>query len=224
MKELVIMKPGTGDSLIDEKGIVHFPPVNWEFLPAGDAGTTRKVTAAGVCWRVQVKMGRRTISKGLWAPKETIDAAKNAMQATRQTDSYKKKLEASRNRRQQQQQIYVADFYESVKQFLNFHPCYQAEAEKMAQLICTHATPVGSGTVARTTRIPIEDRAAKAVIAWMRHQTTAYDDMEIARIKGERRRIRRLLAERSVKLLDAYRKGEPVPALCPLKKVLSLSM
>lgn len=50
-----------------------------------------------------------------------------------------------------------------------------------------HATPVGSGTVARTSRIPIERRAEAAVIAWLRHQTTAYDDMKIPRVKGRRR-------------------------------------
>lgn len=216
----IIMKPGPGNFLIDEQGVQHLPPVGWSFLPAGDAGVTRKVTAAGVCWHVQVKMGRRTISKGIWAPKETIEMAKNMMSAIRQTDSYQKKLEASRNRREYQQQVYVDNFFESVKMFLNFHSRYEAEANKMARLICDHATPVGSGTVARTTRIPIEERAAKAVIAWMRHQTTAYDDMQIARIKGERRRIRRLLAERSVRLLDAYRKGDSIPELCPLKKVL----
>ena len=84
-----------------------------------------------------------------------------------------------------------------------------------------HATPVGSGTVARTERIPVEERAEAAVIAWMRHQTTAYDDMSIARIKGERRRVRRMLAERSKSLLDAYRRSAAAPAACPLRRALS---
>ncbi len=68
--------------------------------------------------------------------------------------------------------------------------------------------------------IPLPRRAEAAVIAWMRHQTTAYDDMAIARIKGERRRVRRMLAERSKTLLDAYRKGAS-PATCPLRAALS---
>eukprot|EP01035_Chromulina_nebulosa_P056444 gene56444-77358_t len=57
-----------------------------------------------------------------------------------------------------------------------------------------HATPVGSGTVARTKRIPIEQRAEAATIAWMRHQTTGYDSMTIPREKGLRREVRRMLA------------------------------
>jgi hypothetical protein len=80
---------------------------------------------------------------------------------------------------------------------------------------------VGSGTVARTTMIPLEERAAKAVIAWMRHRTTAYDSMPIARIKGERRQVRRMLAQRSVELLRAYREGEEIGLDCPLQKALS---
>ena len=83
------------------------------------------------------------------------------------------------------------------------------------------AVPVGSGTVARTKRIPIERRAEAAVIAWMRHQTTGYDSMIIPRIKGKRREVRRMLAERSKELLRQCRKGEAAQANCPLKKALN---
>ena len=86
----------------------------------------------------------------------------------------------------------------------------------MAKAIAAHAVPVGSGTVARTKRIPIERRAEAAVIAWMRHQTTAYDDMTIPREKGARREVRRMLATRSRKLLDRYRNGIPFSGRCPL--------
>ena len=51
-----------------------------------------------------------------------------------------------------------------------------------------HATPVGNGTLARAGHIPIHKRANSAVIAWMRHETTAYDQMKIPRIKGKRRK------------------------------------
>src|ERR1700734_3960702 len=83
----------------------------------------------------------------------------------------------------------------------------------------TTATPVGSG---RTKRIPVEQRAEAAVIAWMRHQTTAYDSMPIPRIKGKRREVRRMLARRSHELLDGYRRGEPVGEDCPLRKALAV--
>ena len=38
----------------------------------------------------------------------------------------------------------------------------------------------------------IEQRAKAAVIAWMRHRTTAYEQMAIPRAKGKRREVRRL--------------------------------
>ena len=70
--------------------------------------------------------------------------------------------------------------------------------------------------VARTQRIPIERRAEAAVIAWMRHQATAYDSMKIPREKGKRREVRRMLAHRSKKLVAQYRAGKAVAVDCPL--------
>ncbi len=206
--------------LLDENGQPVTPPEGWAFLPAGDAGVTRKVSSAGVFWRVQVKMGRRIISKGLWAPKNTIELAVLQMQSTRQTELYQKKVEAAKRRREKIQTEYVDDFCNQVERFLNFHPIYKDMGAKMAKLVSLHATPVGSGTVARTATISIEERASRAVIAWVRHQTTAYDQMPIARIKGERRRVRRMLAQRSVELLESYRKGEPIKIDCPLHAAL----
>jgi len=102
-----------------------------------------------------------------------------------------------------------------------FHPNYADLAQQMAKAVTDHATPVGSGTVARTKRIPVEQRAEAAVIAWMRHQTTGYDGMVIPRIKGKRREVRRMLARRSHELLDGYRRGAPVGEDCPLRKALA---
>jgi hypothetical protein len=93
--------------------------------------------------------------------------------------------------------------------FLRFAPPWHALARSVAQLVAAHATPVGSGTVARTERIPIEQRAEAAVIAWMRHQTTAYDDMRIARVAGARRDVRRELAQLSRAVIDLHRMSAP---------------
>ncbi|MEG1585449.1 MAG: DUF2293 domain-containing protein [Bacteroidales bacterium] len=223
LQQARIMTLSPGGTLLDEKGQPVTPPPGWAFLPSGDAGVTRKVTSAGPFWRVQVKMGKRNISKGVWAPAESIEQARKMMEAVRQDDSYRKKTESAKRRREKIQAEYVDDFEKKVIQFLHFHPRYEQEALKMARLICDHATPVGSGTVARTTRIPIDERASRAVIAWMRHQTTAYDQMQIARIKGERRRVRQTLAQKSVCLLEAYRKGDTLKQDCPLLRALNIS-
>jgi len=77
------------------------------------------------------------------------------------------------------------------------------------------------GIWAPTARIPIEERAEAATIAWMRHQTTGYDHMTIARVKGERREVRRELARQSVRLLERYRSGMDIdPVHCPLQRAL----
>jgi len=211
-----IVTPGTNGQLLNEYGMPVIPPVGWSFLAAGDAGVTRKVTAQGKYWRVQYQKGRKTISKGVWAPAETIRQAQQTVSAVRQTENYQRKRVADIKRREQKQEQYEGEFLEAVVLYLNFHARHEKLAKQMAKVITEHATPVGSGTVARTQMIPLEERAAKAVIAWMRHQTTAYDEMKITPIKGERRAVRRELAKQSLSLLDCYRKGEELADNCPL--------
>lgn len=206
--------------LIGESGEKLYPPDGWEFLAAGDAAITKKVTAKGVFWRVQTQMGRRIISKGIWAPSATISSARQEVEAIRSTEAYQKKLESARQRRDKKQAQYEKDFCLEIRTFLAFAPRYQELEKQMAKAITAYAVPVGSGTVARTAMIPVEQRAAKAVIAWMRHQTTAYESMRVPRIKGKRREIRKMLAHGSVELLKAYRDGLETSAQCPLKKAL----
>lgn len=218
----LIVAPGkSARSVIDATGKTLVVPDGWELLPPGDAGLTRRVKAAGPTWTVQVKKGRKTFSQGIWAPASTIATKRSELEAERATESYAKKRASDTVRREKKQTEYVGAFEESVLQFLAFDHRYEDTARRLAKLVTEHATPVGSGTVARTERIPIERRAESAVIAWMRHQTTAYDNMKIARVKGERREVRRMLAEISRELLNAYRRGLAVnKASCPLQLAL----
>jgi hypothetical protein len=198
------------------------PPAGWECLPPGDAGMTRRVKAAGPSWAVIEKRGRKAFSKGLWAPKENIDAARQALEAERSTESYARRREADTARRDRAQTAYVAAFEVEVLGFLRFSGRWADLGRAVAHLVAEHATPVGSGTVARTERIPIEERAEAAVIAWMRHQTTAYDNMSVPRIKGARRELRRELAGISRALLDLHRDDRGhAAALCPLCKAVA---
>jgi hypothetical protein len=191
-------------------------PAGWSLLPPGDAGLTRRVKAAGPHWLVQERVGRKLFSRGIWAPRETIEQVQRELAAERGTEAYARRRESDTRRREAKQTEYVEDFREAVLAFLAFHERHLALAQKLADAVAAHATPVGSGTVARTKRIPIERRAEAAVIAWLRHQTTAYDSMKIARVKGKRREVRRMLAERSRQLLERYRRGEAAARDCPL--------
>ncbi len=195
-------------------------PEGWTLLPPGDAGLTRRVKAAGDHWVVQEKMGRRTFSRGVWAPQATIERIRVGLEAERSTEAYAKRKEADSRRREKVQAEYVEDFHGAVVAFLGFHPSHADIAGRLARAVTEHATPVGSGTVARTERIPVEQRAEAAVIAWMRHRTTGYDGMAIPRVKGKRREVRRMLARRSQELLQRYRRGEAVGEDCPLRRAL----
>lgn len=214
--------PGpTEDTVRTQSGEVVQVPEGWALLPPGDAGLTRRVKAAGDHWVVKEKRGRRTFSRGVWADAETIERIRADLEAERSTESYAKKQAASAKRREKAQAEYVDEFLASVVAFLDFHPDYCNLQQQLATAVTNHATPVGSGTVARTKRIPVEKRAEAAVIAWMRHQTTAYDSMTIPRIKGKRREVRRMLAQRSKELLHRYRRGESTVASCPLQQALT---
>ena len=217
-----MVRPGPSERLVTTAdGEVLEAPADWELLPPGDAALTRRVKAAGPSWTVQQKKGRRVFSLGVWAPAERIATIRADLDAERATPAYAKRRAAERARSDRNQQEYVADFHSAVLQFLDFHPHHVELAKRMADAVTQHATPVGSGTVARTKRIPVAQRAESAVIAWLRHQTTAYDEMKIARIKGKRREVRRMLAEQSRRMLETYRRGDPIDDSCPLQQALA---
>ncbi len=216
-----IVSPGRNQETVFSESCTQLtPPDDWAFLKAGDAAITRSVKAKGPTWVVMVQKGRRKISKGIWASKAHILDSQEEVAAKRSSPEYAQKRIQELARRAARQKTYVAEFSSEVINFLNFHPRYSSEAKVLGEKISAHATPVGSGTVARTKRIPISKRAEAAVIAWMRHQTTAYDSMRIARIKGKRREVRRQLAAKSVTLLQPYRQGRELTESCPLKKAL----
>ena len=215
------VSPGIRErTVIFPGGRIEEVPDDWALLPPGDAGLTRRVKAAGPSWTMKEKKGRKTFSLGVYASAAIIAEKRAELEAERCTETYAKRRVADTKRREKKQEEYVDTFRDAVLSFLKFNARYDDIADKMATAITDHATPVGSGTVARTQRIPVEQRAESAVIAWMRHQTTAYDHMKIPREKGSRREVRRMLAAQSRQLLIAYRNGEDVSARCPLKLAL----
>lgn len=217
-----VYSPGPQDRTVrNSGGLIQPVPDSWSFLIPGDAAMTRRVKQAGDHWIVQEIHRNKVFTRGLWAPMETIERIQRDLEAERSTESYAKRRAASTRRRENQQAEYVEDFLGAVVAFLQFHPMHSELATKLAEAVTVHATPVGSGTVARTKTIPVEKRAEAAVIAWMRHQTTGYDSMKIPRVKGERREVRRMLAQRSRELLEAYRTGSLASANCPLRQALT---
>jgi hypothetical protein len=218
-----VVSPGNRPDVVrGEDGETLHVPSGWVLLPPGDAALTRRVKQAGVTWAVQEKRGRKTFSHGVYAPQLRILQLRAALAQEREDPKYERKLEAGRARRVREQTAYVVEFRAQVLQFLRFAPAHAQLAEALALAIAEHATPVGSGTVARTQRISVDRRAEAATIAWLRHATTAYDSMTIPRVRGMRREVRRELAQISRALLDRYRRGEAIaPERCLLRRGLS---
>ncbi|WZO96131.1 DUF2293 domain-containing protein [Isosphaeraceae bacterium EP7] len=220
-----IFAPGPApDTVRAADGTVLHAPEGWILLPPGDAGLTRRVKIAGEHWVIQEKKGRKNFSRGVWAPSATIERIRADLEAERSTETFARRKASDARRREGVQARYVDDFHGAVVHFLAFHPAHAELANRLARAVADHATPVGSGTVARTERIPLEQRAEAAVIAWMRHQTTAYDTMVIPREKGKRREVRRQLAGRSQELLGRYRRGDDTPEACLLRAALDSKM
>jgi len=222
MSENIEVRPSSKPrQVVTPNGRILEVPDDWDLLLPGDAALSRRIKKDGPTWTMIEMKGRKKFSRGIWAPAKRIDALEKELLEERKDPAYRKKLDAGRQRRAKEQERYVGEFETAVLAFLHFAPEHRDLGAKLAKVIVDHAVPVGSGTVARTKRIPIERRAEAAVIAWMRHQTTAYDDMKILREKGARREVRRMLARRSRDLLDRYRmEGGKAAGVCPLKNAL----
>ncbi len=224
MESSLVVSPGPKErTVVTAEGAVLSAPADWELLPPGDAALTRRVKAEGPAWTVQEKRGRKRFSKGVWAPAERIARIRSQLKLERADPAHERRLATARKRRGEKEAAYAEQFQGAVLSFLGFAEPHAELAQRVAAAVAQHATPVGSGTVARTQRIPIERRAEAAVIAWMRHRTTEYDEMKIARVKGKRREVRRELAEQSRQLLARYRQGQVVPGDCPLTLALEKS-
>ncbi len=220
-EEPEIVRPGTSEKTVwSAQGRELKVPEDWTLVPPGDAALTRRIKTTGPCWLVQEKKGRRTFSRGLYAEAARVESIEADLLAERAKPEYAKKRAADSARRARAQEDYVQEFKREVLEFLAFPALHTELAQQLAERVTNHATPVGSGTVARTKRISVDRRAEAAVIAWMRHATTAYDEMHIARVKGRRREVRRMLAQRSKQVLASYRRGEEAVTDCPLKTAL----
>src|SRR5207302_6776435 len=119
-------------------GTILTAPDGWALLPPGDAALTRRVKEAGEHWVVQEKKGRKTFSRGVWAPAATIDRIRAELEAERSTGSYAKKKESAARRRDKAQVEYAEDFHGAVVAFLAFHGEYADLAQRMARTVTDH--------------------------------------------------------------------------------------
>jgi hypothetical protein len=152
-------------------------PDDWDFLPSGDAFMTRTVKAAGVYWlswdpKTRSRPHRRL--RGLWAPKETIAAAQAKADET--ATQRAKGRESGSRQRERQEARYREELRQAIVAYLAFAPSHADLAQEIADEASGHAALVGSGRVGRTRTIALEERAALAARAYIRHRHTAYED------------------------------------------------
>lgn len=159
-----------------EHGEIEIPE-DWDFLPSGDAFVTRTVKAAGPYWLAWLPRGRNRPHRrrvGLWAPASAIVEARERAEATEADRARRRKAGAAG--RANQEVRYQQHLAEAVVRFLDFAPRHAAVAARIAREAAGRAAVVGSGRVGRTRVIPIEERAALAARAYIRHRFTGYDD------------------------------------------------
>jgi hypothetical protein len=152
-------------------------PDGWTFLPSGDAFITRTVKSAGrywLCWQPRSRNRAHRRLLGLWAPVEAIRAAEE--RANQTADKRAAARQVSAQSRARREDRYQGDLREAVLAFLSFAPEHAQLAEQIAAETAAHAAVVGSGRVGRTQLLSLQEKAALAARAHIRHRYTAYED------------------------------------------------
>jgi hypothetical protein len=152
-------------------------PADWEFLPSGDAFVTRRVKAAGTYWIAWRPRGRNRLHRhklGLFAPTAAINDARAEAERTTARRAHQREVNA--RHRDKVEDAYRAEFTAAVLAWLDFTSEHAALAERIATAAADRAVVVGSGRVGRTTLLSLEERAALAARATIRHQYTDYED------------------------------------------------
>ena len=152
---------------------VVVPPQDWEFLATGQAFVTRSVKAAGVFWlawapRSRTRQHRRLL--GLWAPAAAIRRAQRSEADTASARAVRR--EAAARSRARQEARYQGELVAAIVEYLHF----AALAQTIAWSAAERAAVVGSGRVGRTRILALDERAALAARAQIRHAHTDYHD------------------------------------------------
>jgi Uncharacterized conserved protein (DUF2293) len=156
---------------------VVVPPKDWEFLATGQAFVTRSVKAAGVFWlawapRSRTRQHRRLL--GLWAPAAAIRRAQRSEADTASARAVRR--EAAARSRARQEARYQGELVAAIVEYLHFAARHEALAQTIAWSAAERAAVVGSGRVGRTRILALDERAALAARAQIRHAHTDYHD------------------------------------------------
>ena len=152
-------------------------PEGWALLPSGDAYLTRTVVAAGehwIAWRPRDRHNRHRRRLGVWAPEEHIEFAEH--QAERTADARARARERAAAQRDKSELAYREELAAAIEVWLDFTDEHRGLAQQIAGAAADHAAVVGSGRVGRTSTLSLEEKAALAARAHIRHHYTDYED------------------------------------------------
>ena len=190
-------------------------PDGWEFLASGDAFVTRRVKAGGVYWTTWKPKNRRGGHRrrlGLLAPGAAVDAAHADANATAGQRATARATSA--RHRDRTEADYQVEMRDAIHQWLDFAPEDTDLSADIADGAAAKATVVGSGRVGRTRTLSVDERAALAARAYIRHHYTNYEARldEASRLVGddidggEYREIKRVAHDSVEASLRAHRK------------------
>lgn len=188
-------------------------PEGWAFLPTGQAFVTRTVKVAGVFWlawapRSRSRPHRRLL--GLLAPESTITSAERSAADTETARALRR--DAGARSRERQEARYQQELTVAIVEYLAFAPEHQTLAEAIAREAAERAAVVGSGRVGRTRLLSLQDRAALAARAELRHAHTDYekqlDDLGVAGIDDDLYREIRTEAQDAVDTFLQVHRGD----------------
>lgn len=152
-------------------------PDDWDFLPTGDAFVTRRVKAAGTFWVAWRPRGHNRAHRrrlGLWAPRPIIEAAR--VEAADTAEERAKSRVHSTRARERREAAYQQELEDAIRRFLAFDPAHADLEGEIGREAAARAAEVGSGRVGRTQTLSLQQRAALAARALIRHRHTSYED------------------------------------------------
>jgi hypothetical protein len=123
-------------------------PEDWDLLPQGDAFLTRTVKSAGAWWqawlpRTRSRRNRRSV--GIWAPAESIAAARYKAAATATADARARRRDQYPAERDRRQAVDAGELEAAIVAFLAFGSDHADLAASIAREAAARATVVSSG-------------------------------------------------------------------------------
>ena len=156
-----------------------------------------------VAWAPRSRTRRHRRLLGLWAPEVVIAGAHQAAEATRVARESRR--EAGARSRARQETRYQGESAKAIVNYLAFSAEHDALAQSIAASASERAAVVGSGRVGRTRVLTLEERAALAARAEIRHaHTDSHQQLAELNPFGEDDHLYRAIKAEAHDAVDTY--------------------